>query len=99
MYARPRYLHVRTHSCPHRRSSYLRTFSRKLGDSRWAAARLETQFLQVSEAEQITNLRGVNQGVSLDVRPFMAGRCLHVADGRCDRSAEDRKSTRLNSSH
>jgi hypothetical protein len=65
-----------------------RTVSRKLEDSRWAAARLETRFLQVSEAGRITNLRGLSQGLSLDVRPFMAGRWLHAADARDQRNAE-----------
>ena len=60
---------------------------RKLEDARWAAARLETQFLQVSEAGQITNLRGLDQGLSLDVRPFMAARWLRTA-GEDERSAE-----------
>jgi Domain of unknown function (DUF5916)/Carbohydrate family 9 binding domain-like len=64
-----------------------RSISRKLEDGRWSAARLETQFLQVSEAGQITNLRGLNQGLSLDVRPFMAARWLRTA-GDDERSAE-----------
>jgi hypothetical protein len=64
-----------------------RSISRKLEDGRWAAARLETQFLQVSEAGQITNLRDLNQGLSLDVRPFMAARWLRTA-GDDERSAE-----------
>ena len=59
-----------------------RSISRKLEDGRWAAARLETQFLQVSEAGQITNLRELNQGLSLDVRPFMAARWLRTAGDR-----------------
>jgi hypothetical protein len=50
---------------------------RKLEDSRWSGARLQTQFLQVSEAGEITSLQGLTQGVGLDVRPFLAGRWLH----------------------
>jgi hypothetical protein len=54
-----------------------RSIYRKLEDNRWSGARLETQFLQVSEAGQITNLEGLTQGIGLDVRPFLAGRWLH----------------------
>jgi hypothetical protein len=56
-----------------------RTIYRKLEDVRWSGARLETQFLQVSEAGQITNLERLTQGVGLDVRPFLAGRWLHLS--------------------
>jgi hypothetical protein len=55
-----------------------RTIYRKLEDVRWTGARLETRFLQVSEAGQITNLGGLSQGIGLDVRPFLAGRWLHL---------------------
>jgi hypothetical protein len=54
-----------------------RTIQRKLEEVRWSGARLQTQFFQVSEAGQITNLDGLSQGVGLHVRPFMAGRWLH----------------------
>lgn len=54
-----------------------RTISRKLEDDRWSGARLDTQFLQVSEAGEITNLAGLTQGIGLDLRPFLAGRWLH----------------------
>ncbi len=53
-----------------------RSVYRKLEDSRWTGARLETDFLQVSEAGRITNLQGLNQGIGLDVRPFFAGSWL-----------------------
>ena len=56
-----------------------RTISRKLEDDRWSGARLDTQFLQVSEAGEITNLGGLTQGIGLDLRPFLAGRWLHLA--------------------
>jgi hypothetical protein len=56
-----------------------RTISRKLEDGAWAGARLDTQFLQVSEAGVITNLGGLTQGIGLDLRPFLAGRWLHLA--------------------
>jgi hypothetical protein len=55
-----------------------RTISRKLEDDRWSGARLDTQFLQVSEAGEITNLTGLTQGIGLDLRPFLAGRWLNL---------------------
>jgi hypothetical protein len=55
-----------------------RNIYRKLEDNRWSGARLETQFLQVSEAGEITNLNDLTQGIGLDVRPFLAGRWLHL---------------------
>jgi uncharacterized protein DUF5916/cellulose/xylan binding protein with CBM9 domain len=51
---------------------------RKLEENRWSGARLDTQFSQVSEAGEIINLVGLTQGIGLDVRPFLAGRALHV---------------------
>src|SRR5688572_17348241 len=61
-----------------------RTIYRKLEDARWSGARLETQFLQVSEAGQITNLHGLTQGIGLDVRPFIAGSWLHLGGTGAD---------------
>jgi hypothetical protein len=52
---------------------------RKLEEIRWSGARLETVFLQVSEAGEITGLEGLSQGIGLDVRPFLAGNALHTA--------------------
>ena len=49
-----------------------RTIQRKLEENRWTGARFQTQFFQISEAGQITNLEGLQQGTGLDVRPFMA---------------------------
>ena len=54
-----------------------RTIQRKLEENRWTGARFQTQFFQISEAGEITNLEGLAQGVGLDVRPFVAGRWLH----------------------
>ena len=51
---------------------------RKLEEDRWSGARLDTQFNQVSEAGEITNLVGLTQGIGLDVRPFLAGRVFRV---------------------
>lgn len=64
-----------------------RNIYRKLEDSRWSGARLDTQLYQVSEAGEITNLAGLTQGVGLDVRPFLAGRWLH-AGGEGDPSGK-----------
>ena len=61
-----------------------RTVSRKLEDDRWSGARLDTQFLQVSEAGEITNLASLSQGIGLDLRPFMAGRWLHLGGTGAD---------------
>ena len=54
-----------------------RTIQRKLEENRWTGARFQTQFFQISEAGEITNLEGLAQGVGLDVRPFVAQRWLH----------------------
>ena len=53
-----------------------RNIIRKLEQSRWSGARLETDFLQISEAGRITNLQGLNQGIGLDIRPFVAASWL-----------------------
>jgi hypothetical protein len=66
-----------------------RTIYRKLEDNRWSGARLETQFLQVSEAGEIRNLGALSQGVGLDLRPFFAARWLHF--GRTDLDQFGRK--------
>jgi hypothetical protein len=61
-----------------------RTIARKSEDDRWSGARLETRFLQVSEAGQIANLGGLTQGRGLDVRPFLASRWLRIGDTGAD---------------
>ena len=61
-----------------------RNIHRKLEDVRWSGARLETQFLQVSEAGEITNLEGLTQGIGLDVRPFIAGSWLSLGGTGAD---------------
>ena len=59
-----------------------RRIQRKFEDNRWSGARLETEFQQVSEAGEITNLDGITQGIGLDIRPFTSGRWLRTnADG------------------
>ena len=65
---------------------------RKLEEDRWSGARLDTQFYQVSEAGEITNLVGLTQGIGLDVRPFLAGRWLYVG-GRGRLQTASRAST------
>ena len=60
--------------------NFSRNIYRKLEDVRWSGARLETQFLQVSEAGEITNLEGLAQGIGLDLRPFIAGNAFHFGD-------------------
>ena len=66
-----------------------RIVQRTLEEVRWTGARFQTQFFQVSEAGEITNLDGLEQGVGLDVRPFIAQRWIrssptgdHVVRGK-----------------
>ncbi len=69
--------------------NFSRNIYRKLEDIRWSGARLQTEFLQVSEAGEITNLEGLSQGIGLDVRPFVAGNALHLGEtGEDDLSGE-----------
>ncbi|MEX0321799.1 MAG: DUF5916 domain-containing protein [Puniceicoccaceae bacterium] len=56
--------------------NFSRNIYRKLEQDRWSGARLEADFLNVSEAGSITGLSGLNQGMGLDVRPFIAGSWL-----------------------
>ncbi|MDA1068397.1 MAG: DUF5916 domain-containing protein [Verrucomicrobia bacterium] len=50
---------------------------RKPEEAVWAGASLESTFLKVSEAGEISNMQGINQGIGLDVRPFVATSWLH----------------------
>ena len=54
-----------------------RTIQRKLEEVRWTGSGFQTPFFQVSEAGEITGLAGLQQGVGLDVRPFVAQRWIH----------------------
>lgn len=54
-----------------------RTIKRKLEEDRWASPRLETEFVQVSEAGTISGLGNAEQGLGLDVRPFLASSIRH----------------------
>jgi hypothetical protein len=64
--------------------NFSRNIFRKLEEDRWSGARLRAQFLQVSEAGEITIQGDVTQGIGLDVRPFTAGRWLHTGFGSRD---------------
>ncbi len=55
-----------------------RIIQRKLEEVRWTGARFQIQFFQVSEAGEITGLEGLEQGVGLDVRPFVAQRWIYT---------------------
>jgi hypothetical protein len=62
--------------------NFARHIQRKLEEDRWSGARLQTEFFQVSEAGEITNLEGLTQGTGVDVRPFVGGKWLYTkADG------------------
>ncbi len=55
-----------------------RTIQRRLEEDRWTGALLQTRFLQVSEAGEISGIDGAKQGLGLDLRPFIAGSQLHL---------------------
>ena len=59
--------------------NFSRNIYRRLEDLRWSGARLETQFLQVSEAGEIGPFEGLSQGIGLEFRPFVSGRALRLA--------------------
>ena len=59
--------------------NFSRIVQRTLEEMRWTGFRFQTQFFQVSEAGEITNLQDMEQGVGLDVRPFAAQRWIHTA--------------------
>ena len=64
-----------------------RSISRKIEEDRWAGARLDVEFVQVSEAGEIQGLTQVEQGAGLDIRPFVSG--LWVNDTLAGRSTTD----------
>jgi hypothetical protein len=56
--------------------NFSRTIKRKIEEDRWAGASLDLDFLQISEAGEITGLGDISQGIGLDVRPFIAAHSL-----------------------
>jgi len=60
--------------------NFFRGIYRKPEEAVWAGASLESTFLNVSEAGEIANMTGLNQGIGLDVRPFVASSWLHTKD-------------------
>jgi len=58
----------------------IRSIYRKPEESVWSGASLESTFLKVSEAGEITNMQGINQGIGLDVRPFVAASWLDTKE-------------------
>ena len=54
--------------------NFSRTIKRKEEEDRWASPRLDTGFLQASEAGEIGGLHHVEQGLGLDVRPYVSGK-------------------------
>jgi len=57
--------------------NFSRTIKRKIEEDRWASARLDVRFFQVSEAGEISGFKEVKQGRGLDIRPFVSGKALH----------------------
>ncbi len=53
-----------------------RTIGRKREEDRWSGARLDADFVQVSEAGDMEGLAGIDEGRGLDVRPFVSGRWI-----------------------
>ncbi len=66
-----------------------RSIGRKIEEDRWAGARLDVQFVQVSEAGEIGGLSGMEQGRGLDIRPFVSGQWLRSPTARNDRTEGD----------
>ncbi len=53
-----------------------RRIFRKIEENQWSGGRLETDFLQVSAAGELAGMSGIEQGISLDLRPFLAASYL-----------------------
>lgn len=58
--------------------NFSRTIRRKTEEVRWAAARLDIRFTQVSEAGEIDGLFGLEQGRGLDIRPYSSGTWVYT---------------------
>ena len=66
-----------------------RKIFRKIEENQWSGGRLETDFLQVSAAGEIAGMSGIDQGIGLDVRPFLAASYLRSKnDGNSDSEFE-----------
>jgi hypothetical protein len=66
-----------------------RTIFRKLEENYWSGARIQTPFLQVSEAGHMTNMNQLDQGIGLTLRPFVAGSWLKMrGTGKSDSDFE-----------
>jgi hypothetical protein len=61
-----------------------RHIQRKLEEVRWTGVGFQTRFQQVSEAGEIANLQKLEQGVGLDIRPYVAQRWIHREPGGDD---------------
>tara|TARA_Y100000588_G_scaffold21227_1_gene21404 strand:+ start:12731 stop:14998 length:2268 start_codon:yes stop_codon:yes gene_type:complete len=51
---------------------------RKLEEDMWSGGRLENEFLKVSEAGTLLDMTDLNQGIGLDVKPFLASSWLRT---------------------
>jgi hypothetical protein len=56
--------------------NFSRTIARKLEEDRWASPRLDLEFFQVSEAGEIAGFDNIQQGMGLDVRPYLSSKRL-----------------------
>ncbi len=59
--------------------NFARWIKRKSEEDRWASPQLDVRFYQVSEAGEIEGLADVEQGVGLDIRPYVAGKMIDAA--------------------
>jgi hypothetical protein len=57
--------------------NFARTIRRKVEEGRWAAARFDVRFWQVSEAGEIEGFVDIEQGRGLDIRPYFAPKLTH----------------------
>ena len=65
--------------------NFRRFVKRRNEEDRWAAARLDQNFFQVAEAGLLRGLKGMRQGLGLDVVPFFTARYEVDRDGATDR--------------
>jgi hypothetical protein len=60
--------------------NFSRTIKRKFEADRWSSPRLDVTFQQVSQAGNIEGLSEVEQGLGIDIRPFVSGDAIHYGD-------------------